>query len=139
MSFHNPMLQCKDRGKNPRGAALWGGGCRPDCECGWNSRELLKAELQGLVLEKDGSSSWKTLYVTEGKEKDQLLNDLEAKAKQIKINKSQYLEPDQELLNGAMLINGEPITMLLFDITEEQEKELQEAFDDLMKYEAENS
>ena len=35
-----------------------------------------------------------------------------------------------------MLINDELITVLLFDLTEEQEKELQEAFDDVMKFEA---
>jgi hypothetical protein len=36
-----------------------------------------------------------------------------------------------------MLINDNLVTALLFDLTEEQEKELQEAFDDVMKFETE--
>lgn len=127
------MMQCRDRGKNPEGAALWGGGCRPDCECGWNSKKMLKAELQGLILEKDGSTSWKTLYTTEGKLKDCLLNELEAKAKAIKDNKAQYIEPNQELLNGSLLIDGELVTMFLFDTSAQEDREIQEAFDDLMR------
>ena len=132
--MNKAMMQCKDRGKTPRGAALWGGGCRPDCECGWNSKKMLKAELQGLILEKDGSTSWKTLYTTEGKLKDYLLNELETKAKAIKDNKTQYIEPGQELLNGSLLIDGELVTMFLFDTSAQEDKEIQEAFDDLMGY-----
>ena len=76
-----------------------------------------KGELQALVLEQNGSSFWKTLYTVQSDERD-------------------YVQQGQELLNGSMLINDELITVLLFDLTEEQEKELQEAFDDVMKFEA---
>ena len=132
--MHKVMMQCRDRGKDPRGAALWGGGCRPDCECGWNSKKMLKAELQGLILEKDGSTFWKTLYATEGKLKDYLLNELETKATAIKDNKAQYIEHGQELLNGSLLIDGELVTMFLFNTSAQEDREIQEAFDDLMRH-----
>lgn len=96
-----------------------------------------KGELQALVLEQNGSSFWKTLYTVKDVNRDHVLKDLYAKVDEIKSNRDKYVQQGQELLNGSMLINDELITVLLFDLTEEQEKELQEAFDDVMKFEAE--
>jgi len=97
----------------------------------------VKGELQGLVLDKDGTSQWKTLHTVEDMEEGWALATLHMEADWIKVNKSKYIEPGQELLNGCILINGELNTMLLMDATIEEERELQEAFDDLIKHEAE--
>ena len=99
----------------------------------------VKGELQGLVLDKDGTSQWKTLYAVEDMEEGWALATLHMEADWIKANKKEYLEPGQELLNGCVLIDGQLHTMLLLDATIEEERELQEAFDDLMRFEEENS
>jgi len=98
---------------------------------------IFKGKLQGLVLEQSGSSFWKTLYTVQSDTREYVLKDLYAKVDEIKSNKNKYVELGQELLNGSMLINDNLVTALLFDLTEEQEKELQEAFDDVMKFETE--
>lgn len=98
----------------------------------------VKGELQGLILNKDGTSCWKTLYTVEDMEEGWALATLHIEADWIRANKSDYIKPGQELLNGCILINGELNTMLLLDATLEEERELQEAFDDVMRFEKEN-
>jgi hypothetical protein len=133
MSPRKSIFFCKARGKDPQGAALWGGGCRAEGDCEWCQKDF-EGELQGLIIEGEGNCHWKTLYKIQGNDREKVLSDLYLKADAIKANNKLYVKSPQELGNGAILINGEIITMVI--LAEGDDTELQEAFDDLMAFES---